>query len=517
MRALLLSSALMLGQSIFSQNGVFDASFGSAGYAPLDPTLQNDNVSGLEVDHLRRPVVSGQNSGPVNTVCWVCRLEPEGAPDTSFGPNGCRIVNFCTSGDGITDMKLMPDGRIMCLGGEGWGQFSSLLDRAVTFRLNTDGTMDSTWAGTGLSFISVPGIDLVTHAMAIDAVEGVVVLGAFRFPTTSRYALWRYLPTGYVDTAFYNGGAVLEIPNETFGTSQEYRNMSLLSDGRIVVSGMEGAVFNGLGRVWNVVRCYLPNGQVDSTFAIDGVRYDTLDIGMIGSDMEMLVQADDRIVMYGTAFGPNGAGVGAYRYLPDGTPDPSFGVNGRAFLATANYGPSVKRGAQLSDGRIAFALRSAAYPYSSAVCIDPDGNHDLTFGNNGLATGPQSQQATELAQQSDSAVIVTSAPTLGSVSVLRYTLSPIATVTKPMDPPSPSFVLPVPSGGQDVRIRSGNCALMASNVHVRDLSGREVPVTVVQEGNGVLLSGSSELPPGVYLVEAGTACGNVVHRMVIDQ
>lgn len=508
-------ATLLICATALGQNGVHDLSFGVNGYTIIDPTTDGDLPKDMAMDLMNRPIIAGSNYGPVNTVCWVCRLQPDGAADASFGPNGCRIVNLCTSSDGLGAISVLSDGRIMGIGNESWGQFSTTLDQTVIFRLNVDGTLDTTWAHTGKKFITFNNWDLWSVDMAIDPAEGVVALGRYAPGGLERTVLWRHHPSGDLDTTFNNGTGKVVI--EPIGGSSwlEYRSLGLLSDGRIVIAGREEIYNSGITTRWNAVRCYMPDGSVDSSFATNGLLLDTIAGSAFYDDHGMLVQSDDAIMMYGTLVESGDFYASACRFLPNGTLDLSFGTVGRSVMLTANYGPSLGRGVVMPDGRLALPN---TYLYNcGTLVVNYDGSHDLTFGTNGLATGSQSQRARVLAAQGDSAIVVATNPqATETIGVLRYSAYQL-----PMDIGShqgtdPLALWPIPSDGQDVRLIANDDVLRSSQVTVLDIQGRRQPITTRYDGGRIVLLGSSHLPKGSYIVRVSYSKGSWASRMIID-
>src|SRR5205814_8444982 len=101
----------------------------------------------------------------------------------------------------------------------------------------------------------------------------------------------------------------------------EARAVAIQPNGRIVVAGATSQNRFGIAR-------YLSDGSVDSSFGGgDGealVWFKVPPNGCVGGFSDVVIQPDARIVATGVACGE----VGVARFLPDGTPDPSFGQGG---------------------------------------------------------------------------------------------------------------------------------------------------------------------------------------------
>ena len=424
MRIATIISALVAASTGFSQNGAFDPSFGPGGYTLFDPTsFFPDRSVELIVDGAGRPVAGGNNYAGNNTYCWVCRALPNGGMDNSFGGDGCVDVNLCTSNDALADMRVLSDGRIMGIGSEDFG-LPFTYDQSVVFRLNVDGTLDTTWAHTGKAFHGFSGQDLGSLAMDIAADGSVLALGYLVVGAYWYERIWRFLPDGAIDTTFQNNGFLsvqLAYPEWV-----EYSDIMFQSTGRFLIAGRETSTYGGTFGAWNAIRRYTAEGNVDSTFAVDGLLRDTIS-GRAMSSPKVLLLPDDRILLYGTWTNGTDVGIGMARYLPDGDRDPSFGQNGTVLMAP--FGSSslvVGNATLLSDGRVALPVPSSTSDSTEVIAILPDGTQDLTFGFGGTAHGNYAFVGHAAAAQGDSAIVVVSASSNQSLAYLRYRVASIA-------------------------------------------------------------------------------------------
>lgn len=163
----------------------------------------------------------------------------------------------------------------------------------------------------------------------------------------------------------------------------------------IVVAGVR---FDGLERTGYVIR-FTKTGARDKTFGSNGTVALTdpaLDLDLLAQDIA--VQRDGKILVavttYANAFGvgslmPSGPGS-VRRFMPDGTPDLSFGVNGQALVSptpTLDYLDHIRLS---SDGSMLVAGTSLALPSRlgdfTVSRLTADGALDPTFGTAGRAT-----------------------------------------------------------------------------------------------------------------------------------
>jgi uncharacterized delta-60 repeat protein len=117
---------------------------------------------------------------------------------------------------------------------------------------------------------------------------------------------------------------------------------------------------------WARVPGLLRAGSLDPTFGSKGVVTDGPDGGING----IAVQPDGKIVVAG--------GSSLARYLPSGSPDPSFGNGGHVELTALG----ASRVALQPDGKIVVA--GSASPDFVVARYNPDGSPDTSFGTDGV-------------------------------------------------------------------------------------------------------------------------------------
>ncbi len=172
---------------------------------------------------------------------------------------------------------------------------------------------------------------------------------------------------------------------------------------------------------------FAQDGSLDSTFGTNGMV--TLDINSGSSDYstDIVVQADEKILVFGTA----ADNFIVTRHNINGDPDSTFGINGIATIDIGGSETPVKFGLQ-SDEKI--IIMGTAYIGSDLNLVlarlKTDGSIDSTFGTNGVVTstfGYESYGFNDLQIQQDNKIVVSgtvanySTPELYNVIVLRYT------------------------------------------------------------------------------------------------
>jgi len=170
-------------------------------------------------------------------------------------------------------------------------------------------------------------------------------------------------------------------------------DLALLSDGSILVAG-EATHIGGSGFDMAVTRL-APGGALDTTFGTDGWAFVAFDQGGQLNDVAFAIAVDEsgRIVLSGFFENGNGYGSAVVRLLANGSPDDSFGAQGKVVLHFDTDGDQVDDSSSGSDvhllagGRILFGGNTtpgnAVGGYAFAAMLRSDGSLDPDFGTGG--------------------------------------------------------------------------------------------------------------------------------------
>jgi uncharacterized delta-60 repeat protein len=161
-------------------------------------------------------------------------------------------------------------------------------------------------------------------------------------------------------------------------------------------------------------------GQLDTAFGSDGVV--EVPVAARNANItDIAVLSDGRFMITGSS---DGQRLTVMRFHADGTPDGSFGVNGRA-VSTLPGSPEVLAVQVLENGQaIVAGWQNTEY---FLLKYRTNGKHDRTFGDGGLVRGRfegNRSIARDLAVLSDGRIVVAGEATLGNasnaVAVSRY-------------------------------------------------------------------------------------------------
>jgi uncharacterized delta-60 repeat protein len=319
------------------------------------------------------------------------RLLPNGGTDTSFGNNGTAYaqinpscISFCS--ETTQSLALQPDGKIVVVAnvngsnGAGLGIARFLGNGQLDNSFDEDGKVFTITAPFG----SPAQIIYNFESVALQR-DGKIVVAGGATPTggTSDFAVFRYTPTGALDTTFDGDGKAL-FPVESDG---DRANIVLVqSNGKIVVAG-ESAV--GTNKNFAVVRLNA-DGSFDTTFDGDGKATTDISGGAPDSISRAVLQPDGKILSVGYA-GINEtnstAGLVLARYIGDtpATRRPAFDFDGDGKADVSLFRPSTGNWFILpsqTGGFYGFPFGQAGDQIAPAD-YDGDGKTDVAVFRNG--------------------------------------------------------------------------------------------------------------------------------------
>jgi uncharacterized delta-60 repeat protein len=404
-RAILSGMALAIASTLaLAQAGQLDPTFANNG-------IFSDNFSGVTGSAnavLMLPdgkILAGGQTGTTNSTAGtgvVVRLNTNGTLDTSFGSGGSVMIKFGDLNDLLTGLALQPDGKILVAGSGFAGGSGQLV------RLNADGSFDTSFGTDGFValFPETPGGFVLQP-------DGKILLEGSSF--TSNFVnvsqLQRYNSNGTLDTTFGTDGAVATLA---------LGNITLLPSGKFLITS--GGLSLG------AVARYNTNGSLDTTFGISG-QSSAL------SAPAVAVQSGGKIITAGTiatslSLTGNSSGFGLMRFNASGTPDGTFGTRSGVVtpfpgFLTANVSALAiqTNGDVVAVGGANNGTLTPAGPFALARYLST-GQLDTTFGTDGLVTtsfGSANQAViSAVTLQTDGKVVVAGSDGAGDLVVARY-------------------------------------------------------------------------------------------------
>ena len=285
----------------------------------------------------------------------IVRVTADGQFDPDFGQDGVVQMPWGIATNGVqvgygcgiqSDGKIVAAARVL-------GSYDSLSPREVVVRLLPDGSLDTTFAGTGY-VVGMP--NTTATALAIDA-DGNLVVGG--------YGLERFLPDGTRDSSFGTDG--------TTTVSGGIIDLAIDAAGNIVTVGGQ------------TIARFTRAGVLDDSFGTGG----TVTVGDTSSNQlfSIAVQSDGKIVVGGgvSSGGPQNFWIG--RFTSAGAPDTSFATTGAVTGDDAAGGVAYGVGVDASGRIVGSGAAMFNGTLAKSVRFDATGAIDASFGSQGLGTG----------------------------------------------------------------------------------------------------------------------------------
>jgi len=187
--------------------GAPDTSFDGDGIASaLTGTDRNGEANGIALDPSGRPILAGTATEPGGAPRWatVVRLTTAGTADGSYGNGGVQQLVGIGKSSGLDSIAAQTDGKVV-VGGVVFDDFGASL--SLGYRVNADGTRDGAFGG-GFIINQFANDGAYSHfqSVSVDPSGRVVYAGPAARKTTGDGFVARYTPSGSPDSSFGDGG-----------------------------------------------------------------------------------------------------------------------------------------------------------------------------------------------------------------------------------------------------------------------------------------------------------------------
>jgi uncharacterized delta-60 repeat protein len=369
----------------YYMNGTLDTTFGSGGIVntPVGVSGQSSFISGLALQSDGKIVAVGEAVCALVTHLpddsfAVARYNPNGSLDPSFGNGGIVLTNVepiiknvgSTGFDEALAVAIQADGKIDVTGYANTVTGSLSQRHMALVRYNANGTLDTTFGNKGIVVTQSFGTGDVDNSFALAIYpntgtpnDGKIVLAGDNVNSqtgqTTGIAVARYTKDGVLDTSFNAGGS---IPGIVFGilpssgaaqaTGAAANGVLIQSNGAIVVGGWSAF---STGAEGTLVRLNA-NGGLDPTFGT--LHTGTVINSGIVNAYAITQVANGDVLLAGNAGIPGNTAtydLAVAAYLPDGSPDTTFGSTAPGITTVGFSNGSMDRAlgmASQSDGKI---------------------------------------------------------------------------------------------------------------------------------------------------------------------
>lgn len=388
----------------FTANGLLDTTYGLGGWVnyALPPDL-NERMSNIKIARYPdgRCLVVADMNGQRDILAM--RFQPDGRPDSTFRQLGYVwfTADFSTR-DRLLDLALLPNGKARMLLSSDYEKLSS--DCRIV-QLDANGFRDT--------IFDADGVSTVTNRVGVFGgqflSDGRVLVVDYDMDWLS---LYRYLPDGSPDFSFGNFGRVntrIEAIYDDF--------ISVWPDGSLLVYGQESRFCETgkPGGVFNILR-YDAQGRLDTAFEWSGhdgwtttdylrnitilndTTFSALHIGPKGGETmyynatgkllraltrqsdgyrdpwEIIPLAQNQQLLIGT----DQEKFIALRLLPDGKPDPAYGLDSLALRKAGYFFKKEKKASEIGFDLHATPESILPSPHDNFILLDSSATPQFT-------------------------------------------------------------------------------------------------------------------------------------------
>ncbi len=320
----------------FAADGALDYSYGDSGKTVIQFPFEDDAyVNGVAIQKDNKVLLSGYGYHDYFNPIYdgvITRLNTNGSVDSSFGTNGVIQTNINGYGS-YGAIAVQVDGKLVVIGADGNSSFIS--------RLLENGTVDKTFGESGYAYTKGKFGFLTCNIQT----DGKIVVAGYDYQFSDRkFCLQRYLPDGTMDKSFGDNGTVIT----SYGDDGLIQELAFQSDGKIVVTG-QTTIYAPYNTFFATAR-YNQDGSMDNSFGTNG-KTTTMFGDSLCISNSILVLKDDKIIVAGYKQIDNATNFAMVRLTVNGISDSSFGNNGKAVTDFDN-GSAIKSALLQSNGKI---------------------------------------------------------------------------------------------------------------------------------------------------------------------
>jgi uncharacterized delta-60 repeat protein len=249
--------------------GHLDGTFGTGGRVITDFGTTADAARAVAIAPDGMIVAGGDSDGNFA----FAQYDPNGHLDPNFAQSGRALFGIGAGNDGMGDLTIEGDGKIVAVGANG--------GTVVAVRLTASGEPDGTFGNGGL--VNVLGLAALTDS-GVDHSESLAIQGNGFILVANRtsnghFGVARLNPGGALDPTFGAGG----IAAANFGGNDDADSIIVQPTGEIIVIGT--SLKNGTGET--AVAAFDPNGSPLTTYGSGGMQ--TFPTGMSTTSRQLHV------------------------------------------------------------------------------------------------------------------------------------------------------------------------------------------------------------------------------------
>ncbi len=327
-----------------NENGSFDNTFDNDGKAFFAIGGNDDRANSICTDGRGKIIVAGTSE----TVLSVLRLKTDGSPDSTFNGNGTQMIRMGQY-DEARSLTLDANGKLLIAG----STFNSTNFDFAVARVNVDGEVDETFNGNGKKLIMLGNGNDEGKCMALGNNGKIWIAGSSFSENENKFSIVRLNTDGSVDKTFNGSGKrILPLGNPEYYPNFDYRGIAVDADGKVLLSG---SAYNGTDDDFGIIRLD-KDGIPDTTFGENGTQ--VIPIGEFDERVNgMQLLSNGKILLFGLSFNSvihyndsvNGCII---RLSSDGTLDKTFNESGKLIFPNVVVSKCLQA---YPDGKLLFA------------------------------------------------------------------------------------------------------------------------------------------------------------------
>ncbi|MFN8301458.1 MAG: T9SS type A sorting domain-containing protein [Saprospiraceae bacterium] len=345
-------------------NGAPDLNFGDAGLVVTSVSNTNDNAYRLALQNDGKILLAGTSERLVNADITLLRYSSDGKADLSFGQNGVVLTDVGASRDVLSKLLVLPDQKILCAGLAYKTVAGELTAYPGILQLHPDGRPDTDF-GDGISFLNPAEAGLLADIVRLPNGQ---IAGAGLFD--GKAGLIRLNQNGLPDATFGVSG----IATSSFAPLSSFHTLALTPNGKMLAGGA-----SPLPQQEGILVRYQANGNYDLGFGLNGQAQ--APAGFLSWE-QLVSLTDGNFLALGTRWVNGASRDYLVKFLENGSPDLNFGSGGLVIDAGLPAGLHRARTfIRLESGKLLVAGGGNALAFAQLL---PNGAPDPDFGVSGF-------------------------------------------------------------------------------------------------------------------------------------
>lgn len=336
----------------YNSDGSLDTSFGASGkvITPVVTNLGALSAADYGFSLLLQPdgkiVLGGYCPTTRERIGCVIRYLPNGAVDAAFGTAGKVFTSIGVGSTLTQSLARQTDGKLLLAGLCSNG---TLVNDFCAARINSDGSVDSTFGSSGLVVVAMNATSFATPGLAIQTDGKAILVGTCDVGgVVTAFCALRLNADGSVDLSYGVSGKFVDTVVPVATPQNAAEAVKLQVDGKLVIAG---ACRSGSERM-----CALrlnSNGTRDASFG--GAGYYVASVGTESRANDLVIDTAGRVLLAGSCRISTIDEYCAVRVTPSGQTDLAFGVGGVANLAFGTRDATALTIQLQTDGRFILA------------------------------------------------------------------------------------------------------------------------------------------------------------------